>query len=94
MPEPKKKVGGKKGATRGRVRGTSIPGTRVFYRPSLGKVVFRPTNVIRSSDKVLAINAKLAAVRGTDRAPARQCKGKPWREFVDCLKDAMRSVVG
>ncbi|MFH1483336.1 MAG: hypothetical protein ABIG98_03670 [Chloroflexota bacterium] len=71
---------GKKGATAGRVRGTSIPGTRVFYRPSLGKIVFRPTNVIRSSDKVIARNEKFAAAK-----IATRCKGRGWKEFVACL---------
>lgn len=71
---------GTKGATAGRVRGTSIPGTRVFYRPSLGKIVFRPTNVIRSSDKVIARNEKFAAAK-----IATRCKGRGWKEFVKCL---------
>jgi len=84
----------KKGITRGRTRVTSIPGTRVFYKPSLGKVVFRPTNVIRSSDKVLAQNAKLEALRGMPEHPARQCKGKPWPKFIECLKEKMKAEVG
>jgi hypothetical protein len=84
----------KKGITRGRTRITSIPGTRVFYKPSLGKVVFRPVNVIRSSDKVIAQNAKLEALRGKPEHPVRQCKGKPWKEFVDCLKKTMKEKVG
>jgi hypothetical protein len=84
----------KKGITRGRTRITSIPGTRVFYKPSLGKVVFRPTNVIRSSDKVIAQNAKLEALKGKDDHPARQCKGKPWPKFIACLKENMKKKVG
>lgn len=83
----------KLGATRGRTRITSIPGARVFYKPSLGKVVFRPTNVIRSSEKVLEINKKLEDLRGKAEHPARKCKGKPWREFIDCLRDEMKKVV-
>jgi hypothetical protein len=84
----------KKGATRGRTRGTAIPGTRVFYKPSLRKVVFRPTNVIRSSDKVISQNAKLEALRGKDEHPVRQCKGKPWPKFIECLKEKMKEKVG
>ena len=79
MPKPKL------GATRGRVRGTAIPGTRVYYKPSLRKVVFRPVNVIRSSEKVLAINEKFAAIK-----PASACKGKPWMEFVACLSEQLK----
>lgn len=82
------------GATAGRTRITSIPGTRVFYRPSLGKIVFRPINVIRSSRAVLAVNAKLEAVRGTPRAPATICKGRSWKPFVACLKTEMKKLVG
>ena len=82
-----------KGATEGRTRSTSIPGTRVFYRPSLGKVVFRPTNVIRSSDNVLKINAKLEDLRGKDSHPAKKCKGKGWKEFIKCMKTEMKSVI-
>ena len=73
MPEPKK------GATAGRTRITSIPGTRVYYKPALGKIVFRPTNVIRSSDKVIERNKRLIAA---SVKPATKCKGKPWKQFV------------
>lgn len=79
MPEPKK------GATRGRVRGTAIPGTRVYYKPALRKVVFRPSNVIRSSDKVIAINKKFATIK-----PASACKGLPWDAFIKCLSDQLK----
>ena len=79
MPEPKL------GATRGRVRGTAIPGTRVYYKPSLRKVVFRPVNVIRSSEKVIAINKKFATIK-----PASACKGLPWDEFVKCLSEQLK----
>jgi len=81
------------GATRGRTRITSIPGTRVFYKPSLGKVVFRPINVIRSSEHVVKINMQLEALRGRDEHPAKKCKGKPWREFISCLKDEMKRAI-
>lgn len=83
MPEPKL------GATRGRTRITSIPGTRVYYKPSLGKVVFRPTNVIRSSLKVIERNKRL---RAAPIKPATKCKGKPWREFIACLSEEMKKI--
>jgi hypothetical protein len=83
MPKPKKQ------ATAGRTRITSIPGTRVFYKPSLGKIVFRPTNVIRSSENVIARNEKL---RAATPKPATACKGKPWKEFVKCLSEQMKKI--
>jgi len=79
MPEPKK------GATTGRVRGTAIPGTRVYYKPALGKIVFRPTNVIRSSDRVIQRNKNFATIK-----PAASCKGKPWKEFIKCMSDVLK----
>lgn len=84
----------KKGITAGRVRGSAIPGVRVYYKPSLRKIVFRPNNVIRSSDRVIAINEKLEALRGSPNHPAKKCKGKPWGEFIQCLKTEMKTVVG
>jgi hypothetical protein len=83
MAEPKK------GATRGRTRITSIPGARVYYKPALGKIVFRPTNVIRSSDKVIERNKKL---RAASVKPATKCKGKPWKQFIECLSKEMKSL--
>jgi hypothetical protein len=83
MPEPKK------GATRGRTRITSIPGTRVYYKPALGKIVFRPTNVIRSSDNVIARNKLL---REATEKPATKCKGRPWKEFIKCLSEEMKKL--
>jgi DNA polymerase III epsilon subunit-like protein len=85
----------KKGITKGRTRITAIPGTRVYYKPSLGKVVFRPTNVIRSSDKVIAHNEKLEALRDSPDHPVTQCKGvRPWPKFIACLKKTMKAKVG
>jgi hypothetical protein len=81
-----------KGATAGRVRGTAIPGTRVYFKPSIGKVVPRPTNVIRSSDAVLAVNKILEEMKKED-LPAKKCAGKPWKQFVKCLKEEMKKTV-
>jgi len=75
------------------VRGTGIPGTRVFYRPSLGKVIFRPIDVIRSSKKVQAINKKLEDLAGTANHPVTKCKGQSWKPFVACLKKEMKLAV-
>lgn len=82
-----------KGATEGRVRGTSVPGTRVFYRPSLGKIVFRPTNVIRSSDRVIDINDELRDLADSPNHPAKICKGRGWKEFIKCMKKEMKKAV-
>jgi len=83
----------KLGATRGRVRGTAIPGTRVYYKPALRKVVFRPSNVIRSSERVLKINEQLEALRGRPEHPAKKCKGLPWDQFIACLKKEMKAAI-
>ena len=83
----------KKGITAGRVRGSAIPGVRVYYKPSLRKVVFRPNNVIRSSDYVLKINSQLEALRDKPEHPVRKCKGKPWNEFIACLKKEMKATI-
>jgi hypothetical protein len=83
-----------KGLTRGRTRVTAIPGTRVIYKPSLGKVVFRPTNVIRKSIKVLEHNSKLEALKDSPEHPVRKCKSKPWPEFISCLRKEMALAVG
>ncbi len=74
----------KMGQTRGHA---NTPfGTKVFYKPSLGKVVFRKPGVLRRSEKVLARNRK---VRADPPAPA--CKGLPWDEFTACLATEMPS---
>ncbi|MBW2671931.1 MAG: hypothetical protein JRD89_00780 [Deltaproteobacteria bacterium] len=76
---------GQKGQTAGRVINTPY-GTRVYWKPSLGKIVFRKPGVIRTSDRVIERNRKWAAA-----PPASKCKGLPWREFVRCLsKEAPR----
>lgn len=64
-------------------------GVKVFYKPSLGKVVFRKPGVMRRSDRVIAINERVAA-----NPPATRCAGKPWKEFVSCLRREMKAIVG
>jgi hypothetical protein len=56
-------------------------GTKVFYRPSMGKVIFRKPGVLRRSTRVLAANRDWAA-----NPPAAKCKDKPWKAFVACLR--------
>lgn len=64
-------------------------GTKVYYKPSLGKVVFRKPGVLRRSMRVLAINDKVAA-----NPPATRCAGRPWKSFVSCLRREMKATVG
>ena len=75
--------------TKGRVR--HFVTTRFYYKPALGKIIIRKAGVTRRSDKVRAINEKL---RTAPVKPATKCKGKPWDEFVKCLKREMKAVVG
>lgn len=60
-------------------------GTKVYYKPSMGKVIFRKPGVLRRSTRVLERNRSFAA-----KKPASGCKGKPWKEFVTCLRAAAR----
>jgi len=70
---------GELGQTAGRVINTPY-GTRVYFKPSLGKMVFRKPGVLRRSLKVIERNKKWAAA-----PPSPKCKGLPWKEFVRCL---------
>jgi hypothetical protein len=56
-------------------------GTKVFYKPSMGRIIFRKPGVLRRSTKVLDRNKRWAAA-----PPSPKCKGKPWKEFVACLR--------
>ncbi|RSN72969.1 MAG: hypothetical protein DSO07_01075 [Thermoproteota archaeon] len=93
MADPKKKVVTVSGLgeTRGRVAHAAIYGYRVrlYAKPSLGKAVLRKSGVHRRSEKVLRINEKVAAYK-----PASKCAGKPWDEFVKCLRKEMKAAVG
>jgi hypothetical protein len=80
---------GQKGETGGRVfnMGAVAPGTRIYFKPSMPKMIYRKAGVIRKSDKVIARNEKVAK-----NPPASKCKGKPWKEFVKCLSAEMKKV--
>jgi hypothetical protein len=80
-----------KGTTPGRVINTAI-GSRAYFKPSIGKVVLRKPGVIRSSDVVLAVNQILEEMKKEER-PAKKCAGKPWRQFVKCMKEEMKKAV-
>ena len=83
-------------ATLGRTYGRpNTPfGSKVYYKPSMGRIIFRIPGVIRKSEKVLAINAKLEALRGSPDHPATKCKGRSWRQFIACLRAEMKKVIG
>lgn len=68
-------------------------GVKVFYRPTMGKLILRKPGVYRRSKKVLKINEQLEAVAGKPTAPATKCKGRPWKDFVKCLKKEMKALV-
>lgn len=83
--------------TLGRVRGTAIPGTRIYFKPTLGKIIFRPNNVNRTSANVLKINKVLIGLAGSASHPAKICgaaKGrKPLRMFLSCLSKEMQKII-
>ena len=85
------------GITIGRVRGSAIPGVRVYFKPTLGKVIFRPPNVNRTSPNVLKINKVLLALKGSASHPATICGAKkgrmPLRSFLRCLSTEMMKIV-
>ena len=83
----------RKGRTYGR---PNTPwGTKVYFKPSMGRVIARKPGVVRRSDNVLAINKQLEDLKGKPEHPATKCKGKPggWREFVSCLRDEMKRAI-
>jgi len=72
------------GETPGKVVNTPY-GTRVYYKPTLRKIVMRKPGVHRRSEKVIQRNLQVAA-----KKPATKCKGLPWDKFVVCLSENMR----
>ena len=60
---------------------------RVYFKPTLGKLVIRHPGVNRTSEKVLARNEKVKA-----KPPATACKGLAWDEFVACLSREMKAL--
>ena len=95
-----------KGTTPGKTINTAI-GSRAYFKPALGKIVLRKPGVIRTSDAVIAVNKiledlkmkakELEAAGRKEEAkkllPAKKCAGKPWKQFVKCMKEEMKSIV-
>jgi len=70
-------------------------GTKVYFKPSMGRVIGRKPGVVRRSKAVLEINKVLEDLKGKAEHPATKCKGKPggWREFVSCLRSEMKAAL-
>jgi len=69
-------------------------GVKWYFKPVLGRVVGRKPGVLRRSQKVIEINKKLVDAAARGAAPATKCKGKPWHQFVSCLRREMKAIVG
>jgi len=82
----------KLGTTYGHVK-QNIASNRVYIKPSLQKPVIRFPGVVRRSEKVLAINEKLEALRGKPEHPSTICKGRPWHQFIACTSAEMDKVI-
>jgi len=83
-----------KGTTPGKTINTAI-GSRAYFKPAIGKVVLRKPGVIRSSDAVIAVNRILEDLKMSkaEDLPAKKCAGKPWKQFVKCMKEEMKKTV-
>ena len=61
---------------------------RAYVKPSMGgALIIRKRGVRRTSEKVKAINRRMA-----DLKPASKCKGKKWRQFVSCLREQTKEL--
>jgi hypothetical protein len=73
--------------TPGKVK--QIAGTaRLYIKPALGKVIIRKSGVNRMSAAVIERNTKFREWAGGKTGAVVSCRGKPWREFISCLKDS------
>ena len=72
--------------TMGHVKGTAFD-SRVFYKPSINKLVIRTKGVLRRSKAVVDRNNKVASVK-----PAKACKGLPMAKFRKCLREQMKKI--
>ncbi|MCW1312721.1 MAG: hypothetical protein OH338_04825 [Candidatus Parvarchaeota archaeon] len=76
----------------GKVKQTAF-NNRVYYKPSLAKVVIRSKGVTRMSDDVRAINEQLRALAGRPEHPSFKCGGLSWRERIACLRKEMKEKI-
>jgi len=70
-------------------------GTKVYFKPAMGRVIARKPGVVRRSEHVLKINEQLEKLKGSPDHPATKCKGKPggWKEFISCLRSEMKKAI-
>jgi len=75
----------KKGQTPGKVRNV-LGIARIYFKPSLGKLIIRKSGVLRTSEAVLSRNEKVRA-----SPPATKCKGLHMYDgsFQACLAREM-----
>lgn len=60
---------------------------RAYVKPSMdGAIIIRKRTVTRKSSKVLERNAAFATTMGGPGGGVVQCRGKPWKEYVSCLR--------
>jgi hypothetical protein len=60
---------------------------RLYFKPALGKVIIRKSGVRRESAKVIERNRMFKEWAQGPTGAVVSCRGKPWREFISCLKD-------
>jgi len=63
---------------------------RLYLKPSLGKPVIRTRGVNRTSAAVLERNKTFASAMGGPGGAVVSCRGRPWPEFIACLKQKAR----
>ena len=73
-------------ATMGHVKGTAFD-SRVYYKPSINRLVIRAKGVLRRSKAVVERNNRVAAAK-----PAKACKGLPMAKFRKCLREQMKKI--
>jgi len=77
--------------TPGKVK--QIAGTaRLYLKPALGKVIIRKSGVRRESAKVLERNEMFRRWAGGPGGAVVACRGRPWSEFIRCLKEKAREL--
>lgn len=60
---------------------------KVYVKPSMdGRLIIRKRGVTRRSERVLERNRMFANAK-----LASACKGKPWKQFVSCLREEAKN---
>ena len=74
-------------ATLGHVKSTAFD-SRVYYKPSINRLVVRTKGVLRKSKAVSNINDIIAKEK-----PAKKCKGLSMTDFRKCLREKTKSAL-